>query len=183
MFRTQNWEMPTLAVQCVPDHLARWEATWQIDGLAARIEVRAGPRLRRSLGRCQPAQGLIRLAPAVLEGPHSFFEEVLCHEAAHVGVFLLHGSCAKPHGRQWRQLMEQAGYAPRTRIPEASLPDSVRRASQPAVHYLHRCRVCHASRTARRPVRQWRCAACVAAGLDGRIEIVSRPVGARVAPL
>ena len=46
--------------------------------------------------------------------------------------------------------------------------------TQSAIAYDHWCPVCQSSRQARRPVKAWRCAACVAAGLDGRLEITRR---------
>jgi hypothetical protein len=45
---------------------------------------------------------------------------------------------------------------------------------QPSITYDHWCPVCQSSRQARRPVKAWRCAACVTAGLDGTLEITRR---------
>jgi hypothetical protein len=45
---------------------------------------------------------------------------------------------------------------------------------QPSFTYDHWCPVCQSSRQARRPVKAWRCAACVAVGLDGTLEITRR---------
>ena len=46
----------------------------------------------------------------------------------------------------------------------------------------HWCPVCQSSRKARRPVKAWRCAACVAAGLDGTLEIARRTTKPTKAP-
>ena len=40
--------------------------------------------------------------------------------------------------------------------------------------FLHRCPVCDFSRVAARPVRSWRCADCVAAGLGGNLVITEK---------
>jgi ribosomal protein L37AE/L43A len=104
------------------------------------------------------------------------------HEAAHAAT--RHGAEHQPpHGPEWRALMARAGY------PEAKgarwscykeAAGSPPRRHQPrpqearAALYDHWCPVCQSSRVGRRPVKAWRCAACVAAGLDGRLEITRR---------
>jgi hypothetical protein len=52
----------------------------------------------------------------------------------------------------------------------------------PSIAYDHWCPVCQSSRQARRPVKAWRCAACVAAGLDGKLEITRRTRRPTAAP-
>jgi ribosomal protein L37AE/L43A len=63
-----------------------------------------------------------------------------------------------------------AGFTPRTKLPA---PPGTRAPRRKPRHdfYLHRCPICHQSRTARRVVRRWRCAACVAAGLPGELVV------------
>lgn len=84
----------------------------------------------RSLGRCYPDRRLIRIARFVLEESEDLFQEVLCHEAAHVVAYHLHGHAIRPHGREWKALVQMAGYPPSARYSEASLsrvPPRVRR--------------------------------------------------------
>jgi ribosomal protein L37AE/L43A len=104
------------------------------------------------------------------------------HEAAHAAT--RHGAEHQPpHGPGWRALMARAGYpeakgARRRCSKEAA--GSPRRKHQPkaenapATLYDHWCPVCQSSRVGRRPVKAWRCAACVAVGLDGSLEITRR---------
>ncbi len=70
--------------------------------------------------------------------------------------------------------MRLAGFTPRARLDVRSLPDAMKRAVRPEVVYDHRCPVCGVNRIAGRPVRRWRCRACVEAGREGRLEIVTR---------
>jgi SprT protein len=160
----------------VRDWVLAWSSLWGTPDLPATIHITFSPRLRASLGRCSPRTGSIRLNPGLLDADPAILREVLCHEAAHVAAWLLHGRRARPHGREWKDLMRAAGYEPRVRWPHQALPGALRAARRPAVLYLHTCPVCHARRTARRPVRAWRCRRCVEDGLDGRLEITSRPV-------
>ena len=107
----------------------------------------------------------------LLKAPTSLRVEVLCHELAHVAAYELHGRRCRPHGPEWAALMRAAGFEPcaRARLTHdvSALVVAPRRGSQ----YEHRCPVCQAVRFARRPVRQWRCVACLTAGLDGRLLI------------
>jgi len=103
--------------------------------------------------------------------------EVLCHEAAHLAVHVLHGLKARPHGAEWARLMRIAGFEPRVRFDPARLTSGLRSWVRAGTAYDHRCPVCGASRMAGRPVRNWHCRRCADAGLGGVLEIVSRPAG------
>jgi hypothetical protein len=118
-----------------PDLIAaipRWAETWGVPGLETRLEVSFSTRMSRSLGRCHPERRRIRLASWLREAPGTLLAEVLCHEAAHVAVFELHGRACRPHGGEWRALMRQAGYEARARIPEEQLPPEGRRVTDEA---------------------------------------------------
>jgi predicted SprT family Zn-dependent metalloprotease len=159
----------------------RWGLQWAVPDLANVVTIEFSTRMRRSLGRCHPASGRIRLASFLLQEPPSVLKEVLCHEVAHVAVYQLFGASAKPHGVAWTELVRRAGFEPRTRAramigkvaktappPSAPIPDVITR-------YEHRCPVCHTVRSSRRPVPRWRCAECVDAGLAGTM-VISRVV-------
>lgn len=178
--------------------VSAWAAAWGDAGLADAVAVSFSPRLRRSLGRCRPAAGRITLRADLRDGPEARLAEVLCHEAAHVAVHRRHGRAARPHGPEWRALVEAAGYEPR-RLGADPPPDRARAgspagpaAAEPAgsrptppaaarrnpaarYRYEHRCPVCHTARWARRPVRAWRCAECLDAGLAGELLITRGP--------
>jgi predicted SprT family Zn-dependent metalloprotease len=163
-----------------------WARRWGLPGLEEAITVRFDPRLHRSAGRSRPERGEISLHPALAVGPKRAMASVLCHEMAHVAAYQLHGVGVPPHGAEWSALVRQAGHrpAPTARastlgIPVMAAAASRPEGSQPSVRqYVHRCPVCQSSRVARRPVRAWRCAECVAAGLEGRLTITVRD-GAR----
>jgi len=148
-----------------------WQLRWGVSDLADRVRIEPGPRLRRALGRCHAARGLIRIHPALFEEPEAFLREVVCHELAHVAVHRLHGSAPRPHGREWAALMRAAGYEPRARVPVSQLPAAMRVATTPRRRWCHTCPVCGATRTAGRPVYRWHCRPCWEAGLGGRLEI------------
>jgi len=162
--------------------IAAWGRRWRLPGLAARVAVVVSPRLRRALGRCVPAGGVVRLHPALFGPQRALLPEVLCHEVAHVAVRARHRGYRRPHGPEWAALMRAAGFSPRASLridlPAPRRDREVRDPSSTADarpragrRYLHRCPVCGMTRTARRPVPAWRCAACVVAGLDRRLVV------------
>ena len=151
--------------------VARWSETWDLPHLPDRIQVKASSRMRVSLGRCLASQGEIRIAQFLLSGPPGLLEEVLCHEVAHAAAAARFGARIRPHGTEWRGLMRDAGFEPRTRIPDTELPHDTLAATRRRVFWRHRCPICEASRIAGRPVRGWRCAKCLAAGLGGQLDI------------
>ena len=140
---------------------------WDNANLAPKIQVKFSNRITRSLGRTQPAAKIIRLNPLLQTRLRHLLEEVLCHELAHIAAHHLHGDAIRPHGLEWQTLMRVASYEPRVRI-EADL-------GPPPAHqsrcYTHRCPVCHAVRVAKKRMVHWRCAECVANGLEGIMEI------------
>ncbi len=153
-------------------HLRKWADLWGVPKLHREISFRFDNRLKRSLGRCSPTTKEISLHPDLRDDLSSLLEEVLCHEFAHVAVEELHGSDAQPHGEEWQELVRSAGYRPRTRVYSQVDSGQSARASD-HVLYDHSCPVCHFSRVAKRPVPNWRCPECRAAGLEGQLKIVS----------
>ena len=158
--------------------LGRCAEAWNEPHLAERLTFRVGHRLRRSLGRCYPEQGLVRIAPAVLALPAPLQDEVVCHEAAHLVAFERNGWSGGPHGRPWKTLMRAVGHSARVRIALRREQIAVlggdgagRRA------YEHRCPVCRVSRVASRRRLDWRCFDCRTVGLEGEL-VVSRVTAA-----
>ena len=152
--------------------VALCESAWNAPGLSMRLTFVVGQRLQRSLGRCYPERGLVRIARFALDLPTELRDEIICHEAAHLVVFERHGRSQKPHGAEWKELMRSVGLTPRVRIHLADRAPSFS-ASQESTRilYEHRCPVCQAARIARRRVSQWRCRNCVEVGLSGVLEI------------
>lgn len=166
----------TAALAASAPLLGEWARLWGVPGLEKAVRVELSARLRVSLGRALPARRTIRLAPALLEGPEPLLREVLCHEFAHCAVHEGHGAAARPHGREWRALMQAAGFVPRVRVPRDELPEALRVAEDggQVQRWVHRCPVCQARRVAARVMRRWRCPRCVALGLGG--ELVVEPL-------
>ena len=150
--------------------LRGWGELWSVPQIAGATITRSG-RMRRCLGRCFPRRGEIRLNQHLFEGPVGFLREILCHEAAHLAVYLLEGETARPHGAEWKRLMRLAGYRPQARIPIDRLPRAIAEAAQPQHGYLHTCRTCGASRRALRRMNRWRCATCRRQGRRGELSI------------
>ena len=92
-------------------------------------------------------------------------------EVAHAAAAARFGARIRPHGTEWLGLMRDAGFEPRTRIPDTELPHDTLAATRRRVFWQHRCPICEASRIAGRPVRGWRCAKCLASGLGGQLDI------------
>jgi len=160
--------------------IARCAEAWNEPGLPARLILVVGQRLERSLGRCYPERGLVRIARFALDLPAQLREEIICHEAAHLVAFERHGRGHRPHGAEWKGLMRSLGLTPRVRIQLAPGQAVLATRRGPArVLYEHRCPVCHAARFARRRMNAWRCRECVTYGLPGVLE-VSRTVGSEL---
>jgi predicted SprT family Zn-dependent metalloprotease len=146
------------------------------------LAVVLNPRLRRTLGRLVGRPWRIELGLRAL-ADRKRLREIVTHEAAHAAIATGEDAAARaPHGREWRQLMARAGYPDATGAhwrcrPSRTLSPKRARARRLAgtpTWYVHWCPVCQSSRLGRRPVKGWRCAVCVAAGLDGRLEITRR---------
>lgn len=140
---------------------------WAIGELADEVQVEFSNRITRSLGRTQPVARIIRLNPLLKTSLKHLLEEVLCHELAHIAVYHLPGGSIRPHGPEWQALVRAAGYEPLVRI-------DVDLGSTPLGQdkcYTHRCPVCHTKRSAKKPMKRWRCSECVANGLSGELEI------------
>jgi predicted SprT family Zn-dependent metalloprotease len=149
--------------------LARFGELWALPEFSRRVEVSFSRRLQSRVGRAVPPPGTVTIHAALANAPRALLHEVLCHEAAHVAVFRLHGPDARPHGPEWAALVCRAGYQPvtklRVELPGLSLP---RRAVS---RYEHLCPLCQVVRIASRPIPRWRCQACVEVGLPGELEI------------
>ena len=159
--------------------IARLVRTWIVPKEALEVELAVNPRLTRAVARFLRRPRVIELGPRFFE-LSSRHEEILCHEFAHAAVDFVHGSSAKPHGPEWRRLVEAAGYRAEARttrvLPIEQGPAVPTRRASPTAVYEHRCPVCQMVRRAKRPVPQWRCAACVATGLPGMLQITRMPV-------
>lgn len=158
------------AVQgCIDEVLADCARAWGEPDLAATVTVAVSARLRTSLGRCHPLTGHIALHPSLTRESLDRLPLVLSHELAHLVAYRRHGAVANPHGPQWRALVQAAGFDPSVTLSgfDGESAESV----NPILMYVHTCPVCHSRRLARRPVRRWRCAECVGAGLRGELMI------------
>ena len=135
---------------------------WGVPELSGSVSIEFSRRLTRSLGRTQVLNHHIRLNLLLEKEEQALLDEVLCHELAHIAVYTCFGPAAKPHGKEWAELVEKAGYEPRVRIglEGAELSKSVRK-------FEHICPVCQTVRYAACEMTRWRCAACTDAGLDG----------------
>ncbi len=148
---------------------------WRTPGVVD-VHIEFSRRMRTSLGRCYPRRKIVRLSEILLLPENEdLITEVACHEVAHVAAHELYGDGCRPHGPEWSKLVRAAGFQPRLSVAAAG-PEPRRRMTSPVnVLYEHRCRTCNAMRTARRPMVHWLCSECVAAGLSGKLTIISRP--------
>lgn len=159
--------------------LEEWGSIWGVPQLAAGLRVVFSPRLTRTLGRCTPHAGSIRLNPCLQIASIDVLREVVCHEAAHVAVWMLRRAAERPHGDHWRALVRLIGYEPSARLTVAVGPSPRGRARRESLRYVHACTVCGSSWIAMRRVSTWRCGTCLGAGLDGRLEVSTRSVKSR----
>jgi hypothetical protein len=162
--------------------LHRLGALWNAPALAG-LSVAVNPRLSRTLGRLVGRTSRMELGPRALASEKRL-REVLTHEAAHAALARKDDAARQaPHGVEWRELMALAGYPEARgahwrcrRLGGQSRPGKPATPKAPPL-YDHWCPICQSSRVGRRPVKAWRCAACVAAGLDGKLEITRSPRG------
>lgn len=108
--------------------LAEWAQTWSLPMLPERAQIETSARMKTALGRCYPVSGVIRLHPGLENEPEAILREVVCHEVAHLAVYLRHGREARPHGIEWKRFMIAAGYEPRTRMDPSRLSKNMQRA-------------------------------------------------------
>jgi predicted metal-dependent hydrolase len=101
--------------------LRDWCHLWGVEEIAPEISVEISSRMTRSLGRCYPDRKLIRIAQFVREESDALVQEVLCHEAAHIAAHHLYGSSIRPHGPEWKALMQKAGFPPSVKYRRVSL--------------------------------------------------------------
>jgi predicted SprT family Zn-dependent metalloprotease len=149
--------------------LAHWLDCWEVPELADTLRIEFSGRLKRAFGRCYQEDRLIRLTPSLRDAQSHLLAEILCHEAAHAAVYERHGGDARPHGREWEDLMRQVGFEPRVRIPVVVSSSAGKAANR--VVYLHRCPSCELERHASRPMHDWRCRTCVRTRTEGRLVI------------
>jgi predicted SprT family Zn-dependent metalloprotease len=170
--------MPTDPITESISRLIRaWGGIWGVPGLESSVDVRFSSRLRWSLGRCRPGSGRITLHADLRHERRSLLPEVLCHEVAHVVAYRAFGGRARPHGAEWRELVRAAGFSPSVRMAGAGRPPAPARPLPGVLPFEHRCPVCQMIRFAKRPVRAWRCADCLDAGLPGELIITRRGDG------
>lgn len=156
-------------------HLSFLGNLWGIKSLESRLTLKISSRMTRSLGYCYPGTATIRLNRTLLDPLNTkVFREVLCHEAAHVVVFLLYGSRCKPHGAQWKALMRAAQCKPRAKIPDTEIHGRLPDVQGKRYRYTHRCLDCGSIYRSRRTDRRWRCKNCKSSGLNGFLELVER---------
>lgn len=179
MTRTSFHPVSMVATANIQDLLRDCGHRWKLRAFEQTVRVEWSRRLRRSLGRVDLGRRIVRLSAELALAPAPILLEVLCHEAAHIAAKDLHGHCYRPHGEEWAALVRAMGFEPRRRVPWATPSPSTKGLATQSRQYVHRCPVCHIRRTARRPMRQWRCAACTEAGLSGRLEISPVPAPRR----
>ena len=169
--------------------LRRLGVLWKAPALADTI-VALNPRLSRTLRRLVGRPWRVELSPRALVSSKRL-REIVTHEGAHAALAAKAAPTPAPHGPEWRELMAIAGYPQargahwRCHSPAGKSPQQEQQPKpkpRPGITCDHWCPVCQSTRQARRRVKAWRCAACVAAGLDGKLEVTRtarRPTTAR----
>ena len=153
--------------------LKKWAGLWRTPDLPERVRISFSSRLRKSLGRVRRQSGVITLNAGLMAAPRRIVLEVLCHEAAHIAAFLLHGLRAKPHGPEWRELVATAGYQPTTELKCRWVPQTTAKAPAPRHHY--RCPSCQADYFVRGRDSRLHCSACLRTGVTVRLDLISPP--------
>ncbi len=150
--------------------LTRWAESGRTPDLIRHVRISYSRRLRKSLGRVRPKSGIITLNARLTSAPHAILLEVLCHEAAHVAVYLRHGWSAKPHGPEWRELIRLAGYQPTTRLLCSELSSQEKPGRVIPLRKHCRCPVCSTEYFVRRHNSSYHCSLCLRKGLTVKLE-------------
>jgi predicted SprT family Zn-dependent metalloprotease len=139
----------------------------------AGLTVVRNPRLRTTRARYLPLERRLEVSKAAARAPHP--ERVLIHELAHAAAVELYGRKVRPHGKEWKALIQTAQRAGfKTATPRPLRPR--RPTKRPTTsRFDHVCPVCQYRRIAKRRMTTWRCPDCRAAGLPGHLAIEKRP--------
>lgn len=170
--RESGTQLPNRLLQA----LNSWGKKWGIPEIAGTVTFSYSNRLFRTFARCHPLQHRIVMREDLARAPYCFLAEVVCHELAHLATYRLHGPLAKPHGKEWQELVRSAGFEPRIRIQNVSAEKPIRKRRISTTIFEHRCPVCQIVKVSRRRVVNWRCAACLDSGLDGAMVITRKTV-------
>ena len=149
----------------------RLRTVWRVR--LAGLTLVLNPRLRSTPARFLAKWSRIEVSGASAESPD--LARIVVHELAHAAAVELHGPRVRPHGKEWRRLVQVAEAAGLfASEPTANRRQPRRTPPADPKRYLHTCPVCHFSRAARRRVTAWRCPECRAAGLPGTLTIERR---------
>lgn len=163
----------------ISDLALEWFSVWGSPQIHEQVRVRFSRRMYRSVGRCYPERKLVSLSETTREMCDTQVTQILGHELAHIAAHELFGHGIKPHGEEWRALVERIGYSPsvtfQANLPLGLMPNQVQRHPR----YVHRCDICFETRVARRPMLRWHCAACVDNGLAGELRITRLDIAER----
>jgi predicted SprT family Zn-dependent metalloprotease len=136
---------------------------WNVPDLPARVHIDYSGSMRTRVGYADLQRLRVRLNARLLERHPEELDDTLVHELAHAAVVLLHGLAVRPHGREWKRLMQAAGKRPTV---THDLDVGGLRSRRRRWLYLHHCTRCGAYRISRRVVRRWICASCRPGRLD-----------------
>lgn len=159
--------LPT--IEHLHEHITYWATLWNIPTLTVHITY--VDTLRKSAGRCRPATGDIRLNHPFLTTHPEELLPTLCHEAAHIAVFHLHGLQARSHGPEWLHLMRLAGQPEnRTCTLDLIQHPGHKKTKTTILHRCPRCRYTHRSPSTR---LRWVCPQCAERGETVPLEIAA----------
>ncbi len=100
----------------------QWSIAWGVSRLPRDATVEFDDRIESALGLCEVRAGRIVLNAVLLRPENEgLLHETLCHEAAHLVVYLRYGSGVEEHGEEWRATLRRAGFRPRAVIPESEV--------------------------------------------------------------
>ena len=164
-----NHDDARLFLSSANQHAKEFARIWEVEAIANDVSISLSPSMSRSLGRTNVESKSIRLSFQLLDAPSELVREVVCHELAHIVDFVKLGSQGKAHGESWKQLVLKAGFE-----PSRSMSLDIAKKAQFQKSFTHLCLTCGIRRVARRKMTNWRCEACVEAGLSGQLHIEQR---------